>query len=320
MSFSHPDYLWLIALLPLWLLLVRRKGNTPSFFYFSAIAHPVLQVRLTWRIILKRSMIVLRSLLILLCILALAGPYRIQSETKKLGIDIVLALDISESMMQKDIDLQESKSRLSVVKKVVSTFIKGRKNDRIGLVVFGQYAVRKSPLTHDHEFVLRILEQVDVGDVEGSKTAIGAGLSTACLALEASESTTKVIILLTDGVENVTNIPIPHAIELASAMNIRVHSIGVGRNDPLAELYGQQSSFFDEGALIEIASNTGGKFFRAENEEVLASVYKEIDRYEKHEYTVNELKPRGEHSILLFLTWFILLGEMVALLLVRGIP
>jgi len=253
----------------------------------------------------------LRCLAIALFVIALARP---QSGTKASevlteGIDIVLCLDTSGSMQALDFKWEnERQNRLQVVKKVVSDFIKGRKNDRIGMVVFGEEAFTQCPLTLDYGVLLSFLDQVKIG-MAGDSTAIGSALGTCVKRLKELKSKSKVVILLTDGRNNAGRVSPETAAKIAKTFNIKTYTIGVGTEGEVPFLvdtifgkkYVYQRVDLDEDTLKEIANITGGKYFKATNTKALEEIYNQIDKLEKTKVEVKEYMEYEE-----LFGWFLL--------------
>jgi Ca-activated chloride channel family protein len=207
------------------------------------------------------------------------------------GIDIVLVVDISGSMQAMDYEKSGHRAtRIAAVKDVVRDFIRARPNDRIGMVVFGTHPYVASPLTLDHDWLERNLDRVKVGLVEGN-TAIGAGLGAGVNRLRDTKAKSKVIVLLTDGGENVRNPPAPEAAKAAKEFGVRVYTIGAGSDShqpvPVADEQGRLAGYtmgdLDEGLLKQVANETGGQYFRAADTASLKKTYEQIDKLEKHE-------------------------------------
>lgn len=238
----------------------------------------------------RHLLFVLRLIALGFIIIALARPRTVDvsTKTKKTrGIDIVIAIDVSASMLAKDL----KPNRLEALKVVASEFIKGRPNDRIGIVEYAGEAYTKTPITTDKNIVLRALNDIKYNTVIEGGTAIGMGLATAVNRLKDSKAKSKVIILLTDGVNNSGTINPKIASELAVEFGIKTYTIGIGSNglalSPVALLpngqfqYGRVQVEIDEVLLKEIAQVTGGKYFRATNNEKLEDIYDEINKLEK---------------------------------------
>jgi len=253
----------------------------------------------TARVYLRHLPFLFRIVAIALVIIVLARPQSINSSdtTNSEGIDIVMALDISSTMLAQDF----SPTRLDAAKKVASEFINDRPNDRIGLVIFGSESFTQCPLTTDHRVLLNLLNDVKFGMVEDG-TAIGLGLANAVNRLKDSKSQSRVVMLLTDGSNNAGQIAPLTAAELAASYGIRVYTIGVGsRGNSTARImtpYGMQSMTvsgdFDERTLTEIASITNGKYFRATDVTSLKEIYDDINEMEKYHISVNTVTKKKE--------------------------
>jgi Ca-activated chloride channel family protein len=244
---------------------------------------------------------VLRIAVITLLSLALARPQlsnRWQSESTE-GIDIMMALDISGTMLGEDL----SPNRLEAAKAVATEFVLSRPNDQIGLVVFAGESFTQCPLTTDHAVLVNLFQSVKFGMIEDG-TAIGLGLANAVNRMKDSQTKSKVVILLTDGSNNRGDIDPQTAAEIAKTFNIRVYAIGVGSYSdqvrvpiytPYGVQYGTMSSEFDETTLRQIAHMTGGEYFRATDNNSLRSIYQQIDQLEKTKIRVREYSKRTEH-------------------------
>ena len=261
----------------------------------------------------------LRCLAVTLFVVALARP---QSGTKASevlteGIDIILCLDTSGSMQALDFKWRnERQNRLQVVKRVVSDFIRGRKNDRIGMVVFGEEAFTQCPLTLDYGVLLNFLDQVEIG-IAGDSTAIGSALGTCVNRLKELKSKSKVVILLTDGRNNAGRVSPETAAEIAKTFHIKTYTIGVGTEGEVPFLvdtifgkkYVYQRVDLDEDTLKGIARITGGKYFKATNTRALEEIYKQIDTLEKTKVEVKEYMEYQELFV-----WFLFPGLACILL------
>ena len=291
MKFASPWLLLLLFLLPAWLWWERRCAGRGGLKFSSvAIARTLPSF---WSALGPSLLRVLRGVTLILFILALARPQlgRSESKVRTEGIDIVLVVDISGSMQAMDYAKDgQRESRIDAVKDVVREFIRDRPNDRIGMVVFGTRAYVASPLTLDHDWLERNLDRVRIGLVEGN-TAIGAGIGTAVNRLRDTKAKSKVIVLLTDGGENVHSPPALDAAKAAKEFNVRVYTIGAGSRglapmpvyDRANHLLGYQTiqADLDEDLLKQIATLTGGQYFRAADTESLRKTYEQIDAMEK---------------------------------------
>jgi len=289
-EFKTPLVLLLIPLLLalFWYLQRRREGTS---FRFSSLSL-VRQLGSTWRVRWSFLPVVLRALVLILLLIALAGPRKLLAESKLTteGIDIVLALDVSGSMSAEDYVINGQRiSRLDIIKSTVENFIKQRKDDRLGLIVFGSQAYTVCPLTTDHEWLLENLRQIRIGLIEDA-TAIGSGIATSLLRLKKSKAKTRIIVLLTDGVNNSGKIQPLDAAKMAQAMGIKVYTIGAGTTGivpfPVVDEFGnkhyEQAQFdLDEDTLKKIADMTGAEYFRAADTESLRHIYAQIDKLEK---------------------------------------
>lgn len=288
MQLHDPWALLLLALLPL--LLRRRRAARPP-----ALPYPMLAAvravgpgrRARWRWILPA----LRLAALALLIVAAARPQlgRAASQVRAEGIDIMLAVDVSGSMLAEDFHLDDGRAnRLDAVKAVVREFLAKRPNDRVGLVLFAGRPYTQAPLTLDHGWLLANLDRAHVGMIEDG-TAVGSALATAVGRLEASEAKSKVVILLTDGVNNAGKVPPLTAAESAKALGQRVYAIGTGTRgsapfpqvDPFGRrVYVNVPVDIDEDTLTAVAETTGGRYFRATDTESLRNIYAEIDQLE----------------------------------------
>lgn len=297
MEFRHPLAFLLLLLLPV-LYYFSRKRSQAALVFPTASWIPNT---FSWRISLYKMLPFLRALVFVFFIIALARPQKVTSEREyqTKGVDIVIALDISGSMLAEDF---KPENRLVVAKQEAVKFIHGRENDRMGLVVFARKAFTQCPLTLDYGVLDRLLQEVEIGMIADG-TAIGMGLATAVNRLRDSHAKSKVIILITDGENNAGNIDPVTAAELAKTFGIKVYSIGVGKgglvpfpvNDPLfGKRYVQANVEIDETTLKRIADITGGLFFRARDSRALAEIYEKINQLEKTEIKVKEYRSYGE--------------------------
>jgi Ca-activated chloride channel family protein len=291
MSLHNPFVLILIPAALLLFLYKQKKQVSESGFKFSS-GELVGKLKGTFKLRLSQNLIYVRLLAVILLIFALARPQspvadsKIQSE----GIDIVLAIDCSTSMLAEDFKLGgQRQNRVEVVKNVVKDFIMGRKNDRIAIVAFASRAYTVCPLTLDYGWLLDNLERVKTGLIEDG-TALGSGIATSLNRLKDSKAKSKVVILLTDGRNNTGKISPLTASEAARALKIKVYTIGAGSKGPVPypvkdffgnTVYQPIQIDIDEDTLIKIADMTSAKYFRATDTESLRKIYKEIDELEK---------------------------------------
>jgi Ca-activated chloride channel family protein len=304
-QFLYPSFLWLLALLPLLAILRGRRGPVAAVKYSNAgIAR---QVARETRSRAGRWFAPLNLLALALLVVALARPQfgRSTSVVEASGVDMILALDCSGSMEAYDFKIDgKPASRIDIVKSVVAKFIDARPNDRIGLVGFAGAPYLVSPLTLDHDWLDQNLDRVQIGTVEDG-TAIGSALATSVNRLRDQEGKSKIVVLLTDGQNNMGKILPETAAQAAKALGVKVYTIGAGvRGEapvPVTDAFGNRrlamaSVDVDEDTLKKIADETGGQFFRATDTESLEAIYAEIDRMEK---TTHELK-KFEHRSELF--------------------
>lgn len=295
-TFENKIFFWLLLALPLAILwyVLKHKRQTAELKISSLKGFKTKQ---SWFPKLKHVLFALRLIALALLITALARPRTSETKSKTKttrGIDIVMAIDVSASMLAKDL----RPNRLEALKDVASEFIKGRPNDRIGLVEYAGESYTKTPITSDKAIVLRSLEEIQYNTIIEGGTAIGMGLATSVNRLKDSKAKSKVIILLTDGVNNSGAINPSIASELAVEFGIKVYTIGLGTNgmalSPVAFLangrfqYDRVQVEIDEELLKSIATATGGKYFRATNNQKLAQIYDEINKLEKTE--IDEIK------------------------------
>jgi Ca-activated chloride channel family protein len=272
----------------------------------------------TLRHYLRHILFALRVITITLLIIVLARPQktdRFQNVSTE-GIDIMLVQDISGSMLSRDF----KPDRIEAAKNIATEFISGRPYDRIGLVVFSGESFTQCPLTTDHAVLINLLREIQSGMIEDG-TAIGMGLATAVNRIKDSPSKSKVIILLTDGVNNKGEIAPATAAGIAKTFGIRVYTIGVGTQGmapyPVQTPYGIQYQDMpveiDEGILQQISQTTGGKYFRATDNDSLEKIYKEIDKLEKSKIDVRQFSKKEEKYLLpALIAFFMLVVEIIA--------
>lgn len=298
MEFAHPKYLFLLLLiipLVVWYIMTLRHMQA-SFKLSSTKAFEGLSP--SWRVRLRHLPFILRTLSIALIIIVIARPQSVTSfeKSKSEGIDIVIALDVSGSMLAQDFE----PNRLVAAKEVASEFVASRENDNIGLVVFSGESFTQCPLTTDRRVLLNLIRQIDFGMIEDG-TAIGLGLANSVNRLKDSKAKSKVIILLTDGTNNRGQIAPLTAAELAKEYNIRVYTIGVGTLGlvpvpvaPGSMMTQMMRADIDEKTLTEIAAITGGEYFRATDNNSLKTIYDNIDKMEKDLISVSQVTRRKE--------------------------
>jgi Ca-activated chloride channel family protein len=313
-EFAHPEFFWLFISIPLmvgWYIWKQRQlqGNlsVPTLKGFTIIKKSMLPK-------FRHYAIVLRSLAVAALIVALARPQSSlswQNSTTE-GIDIIIASDISGSMLAEDF----KPNRLEAGKEIAIDFIKGRPDDRIGLVVFSGESFTQCPLTIDHSVLINMYADIKNGMITDG-TAIGMGLATAVNRLRGSEAKSKVVILLTDGSNNSGSIPPITAAEIAKQFKVRVYTVGLGTNGfapypvqtPMGVQYQRMPVVIDEGTLSKIANITGGKYFRATNNATLKDIYTQIDKLEKAKIDVTQYRKKTE----MFLPWAIIALVLLSL-------
>ncbi|HEX5222564.1 MAG TPA: VWA domain-containing protein [Verrucomicrobiae bacterium] len=324
MTLAHPYLLFLLLLLPLAAWLKGRRGKPPAFVYSS-----VQLLRGVQDITKSNSgnvLLALRWLALALFIIALAQPRLTRFDTTKAtasGVDIVVAFDLSGSMAAEDFEIRGNRvNRVKMAKDVLEKFIAKRPSDRIGLVAFGTQAYIASPITLDHDFLLKNLERMDLNTINGNQTAIGSALSTAVNRLRELKSKSKIVILMTDGQNNAGKVAPLTAAEAAQALGVKVYTIGVGTQGqapmPATDMFGRRvyqmvSVDIDEDTLTKISDMTGGKYYRADNAEKFQAIYSEIDKMEKTEADVKKFAHHTELFAWLISIGVVLLTAEVAL-------
>jgi len=316
--FKDPGILLFLLMLPLAVLLASM-GKKESAFIFSS-DDLLKDIRPTFRQRLKRLPLLLRTVALGLAIIALARPQSMLEGTKTTseGVDIVLALDTSTSMLAEDFRMSGHRvNRFDIVRQVVKEFIQKRKDDRIGMVAFAARAYTVCPLATDYAWVNENLDRVSVGMMEDA-TAIGSAIASSSNRLRTSKTKSKVIILLTDGVNNAGTISPLVAAEAARALGIKIYAIGIGSKGlvpyPFKDAYGRTvyqniPIDMDEDILKKISTLTGGKYYHATDTETLRKIYDDINRLEKS--AIEHLGYR-EYSELFF---YFLIPAMIILLL-----
>lgn len=294
-SFQYPYLLLLLLLIPLMIIFQRyynkKKATTIVYSDISQFS----TARKTFKLRIRQLPDYLRMIAVALLIIAIARPQLNMSKDEKSieGIDIVLALDVSTSMLAEDF----KPNRLESAKEVAKEFIENRKSDNIGIVVFAGEAYTKCPSTIDHKVLLDLLASTESGQIDDG-TAIGDGLATAINRVKDTKTKSKVIILITDGVNNMGAIDPVTAASIAKEYNIRIYTIGIGRKGhapypyytPFGKQYQNIEVKIDEELLNEVAQTTGGKYFRSTKNSSLEEIFKEIDKMEKTKIDVSLYK------------------------------
>ncbi len=316
-TFANPELLYLLLIIPAAIVwYVFRTNKQQAFLQFSDTS-AMADLAKNWKVIFRHSLFALRWMAIGLIIIALARPQTSSSSQNMTieGIDIVMALDVSGSMLARDL----KPDRLEASKAVASSFIKDRPNDRIGLVIFSGETFTQVPLTTDHSILLNMFKDIKSGMIEDG-TAIGDGLATAVTRLKDSRAISKVVILLTDGVNNAGSVDPMTAAEIAKVFGVRVYTIGVGSFGtapyPVQTPFGIQlrdmKVEIDEDLLQNIATQTDGRYFRATTNQKLEDIYAEIDKLERSKIEVTEFKRKHEEFLpLVLLAFGLLLAEFL---------
>jgi len=316
-TFAYPWILYFLLVIPLMALWYWFKGrnSSPSINYSSL--NIFKELKPTWRERLKYIPNILRMLAVALLIIALARPQNFQSGENiySEGIDITMVLDISGSMLAEDL----KPNRLEAAKEVIDAFVQARTSDRIGLVIFSREAFTQCPLTIDYSVLRNLLGDIKTGMIEDG-TAIGNGIANGVNRLKDSKAKSKVMILLTDGVNNAGEVDPISAAQIAKKFNIRVYTIGVGTRGeapypvqtPFGIRYQMVPVEIDENVLKEIAKTTAGEYFRATDNKKLEEIYNTIDKLEKTKLEVTSYRNAKEHY-----SW--LGGGLILLILELGL-
>ena len=288
MSFRDPWWLFALAACVPIVWWQRRMGRASLRFPTVEGLHPFAGRRVSWH----ELPTALRLACVLLTIVALARPQQglEASRLRAEGIDIMLVVDVSTSMLAEDFELGgQRRNRLAVVKDVIKSFIAQRPNDRIGVVIFAGRAYTQAPLTLDHGWLLDQIERLEIGAIEDG-TAIGSGIATGLNRLRDSKAKSRIMVLLTDGVNNAGTITPEAAAQLAKAVGVRIYAVGAGTKGaapyPTKDLFGRKvyqavKIEVDDEGLTRVAQTTGGHYFRATDTDSLRKTYAQIDRMEK---------------------------------------
>jgi Ca-activated chloride channel family protein len=314
-SFAQPQFLWLLLLVPLLAWLKGKFGGTPGVLFSTT--KTVAKIGGRRRSRAGDFLTGLLYLALISLILALARPQegKTITRTQASGVDIMLVIDVSRSMLAEDFTIGGQRAnRLEAVKQVTETFIRERPNDRIGIVAFAGRPYLVSPLTLDHDWLRRNLERTRIGLVEDG-TAIGSALASASSRLKDKESKSKLVVLLTDGDNNMGRVSPATAAEAAQALGIKVYTIGSGSRGnapyPVGDAFGrtvyrQIPVEFDEEILKQIAATTGGSYFRATDTQSLQRIFDEIDELEKSEVEIQKVEQYKD-----LFPWFVLAGAVL---------
>ena len=328
LSFQHPWFFLLLLVLPALVWLRNRRGRQQEVTVKMPTLAAVAGVK-SWKADFQKLLPVLRALAFIALVVALCRPQQTLKEEsiKAEGIDIFLAIDLSSSMLAQDFQ----PDRLEVCKRVAIEFVEKRQYDRIGLAVFSGEAFTQCPLTTDHRVLTDFIEGLRCGILEDG-TAIGMGLATAVNRIKDSASKSKVIILLTDGVNNAGYVKPLTAAEIAKEYGVKVYTIGVGQMgqavSPISRrsdgsfIMGMAQVEIDEELLGQISSMTGGKYFRATTARSLEKIYDEIDRLEKTEIEVTSVKRYSEefYRFVWLALFFLVLEMLLRYTVLRSIP
>ncbi len=318
--FKDPWFFLLLILIPL--LIYRHFRLQHGKVRFSSI-DDLEQISPSWAIWARHGLLLLRCIAVLFLVIALARPQKGKVETKITteGIDIILAVDVSGSMLAEDFQLDgKHRNRLYVVKDVVRDFIEGRQNDRIGIIAFAGRPYTLCPLTLDYGWLIQQLARAEIGMIEDG-TAIGSAIATSTNRLRSSDAKSRIVILLTDGRNNAGRIDPITAADAASVLNVKIYTIGAGTKGlapyPTRDFFGntvyrQVKIEIDDDSLRKIAQKTEGTYFRATDTDSLRSIYKEIDEMEKTEIESTEfLEYREFYPYLLILALIVFVGEII---------
>lgn len=320
MHFAHPDFLWtLLILVPLIVWYVLKQRDSYATMALSTTA-PFAALPRTWKQYLRHLLFVLRLATLACLIVVMARPQQRDSwrTTSTEGTDIVLALDVSSSMMARDF----KPDRFEAAKEVATKFIAGRESDNIGIVIFAGESLTGVPMTVDITQLLSYLQNLSMGVLEDG-TAIGDGIATSLNRLKEGKAKSKSIILLTDGSNNTGVVAPVTAAEVAKELGVKIYTIGVGTNGnapyPVRTLTGRiefesQPVVIDEATLKTIAETTGGKYFRATGNRVLSEIFEEIDKLEKTQMDVRHFSHTEDN----YMMWaWLALGLFTLELLLR---
>lgn len=305
MTFANPQYLFLLLLLiPAIAFYIWKQAKAQASLQVPTTS-PFAQLPRSWKEYLRHVNFAVLMAALAFVIVAMARPQNTDSWSKSdtEGIDIVLSLDVSNSMQISDF----KPNRLEASKDVASNFVAGRPNDNIGMVIFGKESYTMCPMTSDHAVLSNMIQSVSFDLIDGASTAIGDGLVTAVNRIKDGLAKSKVIILLTDGTNNSGDVAPKDAAAVARTMGVRVYTIGVGKRGEIEVVVGHDpfgrpvtekvKADIDEESLKEMAKTTGGRYFRATDKGSLAEIFDEIDRMEKTKMSVREYSRKDEEFL-----------------------
>jgi Ca-activated chloride channel family protein len=327
---AYPIYLLLLSVIPLlvlWHLYLKQKGKRYIFFSSKQI---IRDADYTVKTFFIKILVYMKLFALVLFIIALSRPQQLNyfDKVNREGIDILLTLDISGSMASVDF---KPRNRLEVAKAVISDFVQKRGNDRIGLVIFAGISYTKCPITVDHDMLKATLSDTALNEVGEDGTALGMALATSVNRIRHTKSKSKIIILLTDGVNNRGEIDPRDAADIAKTFNVKVYTIGVGTRGkaphPVTDALGRQQYVMvdvqiDEELLKEIANKTGGLYFRATDQEQLEQIFSEIDRWEKTQIITKRYHTAKElyHYFLIAAFLILFFAEITKRTIFRTLP
>lgn len=330
MVFENPACLFLLLLLLPAIAYYIWKQKTAQVSLQISTTQQFSRLPRSWKEYLRHINFVFLLASLALIIIVLARPQSSDSwsRTDTEGIDIVLSLDVSNSMQTSDF----KPNRLEASKDVAMQFVAGRPNDNMGMVIFGKESFTLCPMTSDHAVLSNMIKSVDFDLIDGSQTAIGDGLVTAVNRIRNGQAKSKVIILLTDGSNNSGDVAPRDAASVAKAMNVRVYTIGVGSKGEIEQVVGYDpfgrpvtqkvKADIDEDVLQAMAQMTGGRYFRATNKSKLADIFDEIDQMEKTKMNIREFSRKEEEYLpfVLAALAFLLLHIIIKNTILRNIP
>lgn len=330
MVFENPSCLFLLLLLLPAIAYYIWKQKTAQASLQISTTQQFSRLPRSWKEYLRyiNFVFLLASLALIIIVLARPQSSDSWSRTDTEGIDIVLSLDVSNSMQTSDF----KPNRLEASKDVAMQFVAGRPNDNMGMVIFGKESFTLCPMTSDHAVLSNMIKSVDFDLIDGSQTAIGDGLVTAVNRIRNGQAKSKVIILLTDGSNNSGDVAPRDAASVAKAMNVRVYTIGVGSKGEIEQVVGYDpfgrpvtqkvKADIDEDVLQAMAQMTGGRYFRATNKSKLADIFDEIDQMEKTKMNIREFSRKEEEYLpfVLAALAFLLLHIIIKNTILRNIP